>query len=411
MLPEAAALAHRLDVLACGVVVTRELVVAVVPDRELVVPGALDGEPQVVAVDLAVVDARPPVAVEAVEDDTIAYPAVPGIEEPHAVPDDGAAERSVYLVGPVDAVHGVDALVPEPRAQVGPREVPVHLLVVERARELVASFPRDHGDAHAAGGRLRVRAARLHRHLVREGVVQVVLRPAVAAEAVDQHAVDRDAGVVVVEPRGLDVVLIHRARAPDVQRRLDPRHQRDPRLPTPARGHRVDDVASDHLGALRLLHVDDRGFARHQHRLLESAYSHLHVDRHREVGRQIELVAYDRGESWESERHLVGARAQVDDAVPALAVGDGDAAAFDEHRAAGLHGDPGQHAAGVVRDLAHHLALAVRGCGQQRNAEQDDQSRSENAFPFHSDPPSGNLFSWHWFRSVPPSTSGDRYLR
>ena len=405
VLPEPAALTHRLDVLARGVVVARELVVAVVPHRDLVVSRALDGEPQVVAVDLTVVDARRPVAIEAVEHDPVADSAMARVEEPHAILDDGAAERSVHLVRPVDAVHGGDALVREPRGQVRRREVPVHRLVVEGAGDLVAAFPRNHGDPHAAGGRLRVGPARLDRHLVREGVVQVVLRPAVAAEAVDQHAVDRDAGVVVVESRGLDVMLIHRARAPDVQRRLDARHQRDPRLPAPARGDGVDDIAGDHLRALRLLHVDERRFTRHRDGLLEGADPHLHVDRHGEVRRQRELVAKDGGEAGKGERHLVGAGAQVDDAVPALAVGDGDAPAFDEHRTAGLDGDARQHAAGVVRDLADDPALAVRGCRQQRDGEQDDHGPSENALPFHADPPSGNLFSWRWLRSAPTPIS------
>ena len=305
--PEPAAHARRLDVLSGGMVVARDLVVAVEPHRELVPRRALDGEPQVVAVDLPVVYARRSVAVEAVEHDPIADPPVPAVEEPHAVADGGSAERSVQFVRPVDAVHRRDALVPEPRGQVGPGEVPVHGLVVEGSGELVSAFARDQTDAHSAGRGLGVGTARLDRHLVREGVVQVVLRRAVAAQVVELHAVDEDGSVVVFQPRGPNGVLIHGVRAADVQARPDARHQRDPRLPAPARGHGVDDLAGNDLRALRLLYVDDRGFARYRDGLLEGADEHLHVDRHREVRRQREPVANDGGEARKRERHLVGA--------------------------------------------------------------------------------------------------------
>ncbi len=144
--------------------------------------------------------------------DPIADPAVPAVEEPYAVPDDGAAERSVHFVRPVDAVHRRNALAHESRGQVGRREVAVHRLVVEGSGELVSAFARDHRDAYPAGGSLRVGTARLDGHLVRERVVQVVLRRAVAAEVVELHAVDENGGVVVCQPRGPDGVLSVMAR-------------------------------------------------------------------------------------------------------------------------------------------------------------------------------------------------------
>ena len=67
----------------------------------------------------------------------------------------------------------------------------------------------------------------------------------------------------------------------------------------------------------------------------------------RERAGQLDAFALDGAEAGQRERHGVGARPQIDDAVLAGAVGDGGADFLDQHRAGRFDGDAGQHGAGA----------------------------------------------------------------
>ena len=97
-----------------------------------------------------------------------------------------------------------------------------------------------------------------------------------------------------------------------------------------------DLLVDDHL-ARRRLDVDRRRLTADGDGFFESADPQLGVERG--CGRAGELHAFapHRPEAGEGERDGVLTGTQVDDLIPAIAIGDGGAGFLDEHRAGGFH--------------------------------------------------------------------------
>ena len=104
-----------------------------------------------------------------------------------------------------------------------------------------------------------------------------------------------------------------------------------------------DEVGRHVLAAAGGREVDDRAGAADGHRLVERADFQRHVDAGGKARVQLEALPHQRIETGELEAELVGAARQVDEAVPALAVGD-------------------------RRDLLHLQRRARRGDGRRRAA-------------------------------------------
>ena len=107
----------------------------------------------------------------------------------------------------------------------------------------------------------------------------------------------------------------------------------------PRGGNGGEDVLADRLLRPRALDVDDRRFAGDGDRFLERADFQVAVDRRDERARQLDAFALDGAEARQRERHRVGARPQVDDAVLAGVVADDGADLLDQDRARGFHRD------------------------------------------------------------------------
>ena len=288
-------------------------------------------------------------------------------EVPQLVADERAAHRRVHVVDVRDAVDRGQALCPQVGVQVVGLPRAVGETAVERPAEVVAAVLRDHVQPDAAGLHLGRAAGRRDGHLLRQRLVVVVHDPAVAERGVDDHAVDLHGGMRRVRPVRDHLHLLHHLRAAHVgPGEAHPLRQVADRLRVARGRKRVDGVALQHLGSGRALHVDHGSFTRDRDRLFERADRHLAVDRQREVRLELEAFLDEGREAGQRHRDGVVAGPQIDDGVPARAVGDREAAPFDQRRAGSLHGDARQDAPRVVAHLARDGALGARGCGQQR---------------------------------------------
>ena len=95
--------------------------------------------------------------------------------------------------------------------------------------------------------------------------------------------------------------------------------------------------------ALRVLHVHDRRRAADGDGFLHVAHLQVGADVGREAGGQLDAFTLDGAETWQRERHGVGAGAQFRDRVPTVRVGDDGANLLDQRRAGGFHRDAGKH--------------------------------------------------------------------
>ena len=159
----------------------------------------------------------------------------------------------------------------------------------------------------------------------------------------DAAAVQRRAGIQAIDLRAAFVAAAAAATEHD-----HPRAQLHVRYAAAALHHRRDqhhetgialggrqrlhELAVQRALPSRALHVDDRALAGHRDRLLERADAQVGVDRRVEVGGQLQPFALEGAEPGQREGHGVRAGPQVDDAVQAVAVGDGGADFFDQRR-------------------------------------------------------------------------------
>ena len=296
-------------------------------------------------------------------------------EVPQPVLQDRAADRRVDVVDVGDALVRRQAEILDLLGEVVglPAFVQREADVV-RPADLVAAVLRDHVQPEAAGGHLGVVAGGGHRHLLAQRLVVVVHDQAVAHLRVDDHAVDLHGGVARGGPVHRHADLLHHLRPADVRPgQAHALREVADRLRVARRRQRVDGVACDDLGPRRALHVDDRRFAGDGDRLFERADRELAVDR--DVGRRLDLdpLLHEGREAGQRHGDGVDARPQIDDVVPAGAVGDRDARPLDQRRAGGFHGDARQDAARVVGDLARQRALGDGGGRQQRHGRGSDK--------------------------------------
>ena len=193
------------------------------------------------------------------------------------------------------------------------------------------------------------------RDLLRVGDVGVVAGHAAAvARGADAEAVDLQSPLVAVAPAGR-AEDHHAGRRLDVGRRvalrLDRRHEQHHAAVAARGGNRGEHVARDRRLAPHALHVHDRRLAGYRDGFLDRAHAQLGVDRRRRHTGQLDALAFDRREPGQREADNVTARPQIDDPIPAGAVGHGGADLLDQHVACGLDRDAGQHGA---RGVAHH---------------------------------------------------------
>jgi hypothetical protein len=160
----------------------------------------------------------------------------------------------------------------------------------------------------------------------------------------------------------------------------DTRHQRGAALHRPRRGEHVEHLTVEHGLVLRALRVDDRRRTGHRHRLFDGADRQRAVDLRGERALEHDAFALDRMETGQRERHGVGARAQIDDGVPAGAVGDGAAHLFDERGARRFHRDARHDGAARVLDDADDAGALLSkgrvGTHEPRGGETDDEGES-----------------------------------
>jgi hypothetical protein len=102
---------------------------------------------------------------------------------------------------------------------------------------------------------------------------------------------------------------------------------------------------------------------------LEGADAQLGTDRRREIRRQLDPLLNDGAEACDGKGHLIESRAEVDNRVPALRVGDNGPHLLDECGARGFDRHARQHTAARVLDDARHGALSRDDCRKQREGE------------------------------------------
>ena len=254
----------------------------------------------------------------------------------------------------------------------------------------VAPFTRHDVHLNAAGLALGRDAGRLEADLLDARLVDLedAEAAACAGGARRPHAVDAPdhvaaaiamdgdaAGVFAGAPAHILRPRVHRGA----------QHQRDVAAGRPADRQQVERVAREDRLRAHVRRVDDRGFAGYADRLLDGTDLHLGVDRGREAGRQLDPLALEGGEAGEPERNGVGARAQVDDPVHPVAVGDGRADLFNQRRAGGFDGHTGQHAARCVANGTGDRAADRRLRSRRRGQEDETPHRNQNRPDVHTD--------------------------
>ena len=143
------------------------------------------------------------------------------------------------------------------------------------------------------------------------------------------------------------------------------------------RGDRGEDVFAHRLLDLRALHVDDRRFARHRDCFFQRADFQLAVHRRDEVSRELDAFALDGAEARQRERHRIGARPQIHDAVLARIVADHRADLFDQNGACRFDGDAWQHRARRVFHDAGNGGLRARHRWQEEQYKQERRRSPE----------------------------------
>ena len=212
-------------------------------------------------------------APEAVRDLLVDLKVPDAAEIPEPVADDGPAVHEVHVVHHRDALGGRHAagldLLREALETVALQAV-VAAAEPELAALLVAALARDHVDADPAARRLGAHAAGLVHHLLVGQVVVVALDGAVAADAVHVLAVDLDGHLRRAHPVHRHVGLLRRGGQPHLGPvHLDAGDELRRRLQRVAGRDGVENLAVEHLGPRRRLHVDQRRLARDGDRLLE----------------------------------------------------------------------------------------------------------------------------------------------
>jgi len=147
------------------------------------------------------------------------------------------------------------------------------------------------------------------------------------------------------------------------------------RLHVAGRWQRVDDVAIEHLRALRVLHVYERSLAGHRDAFFERTDAKLDVDGNGCIARKFDAVTNERGETRQRERHLISAGSQIDQRVATGFVADDRPCLLDEHRACGFHGHARQHRTAYVANDTGNRALRMRDGRQQHETAQGCQHR------------------------------------
>ncbi len=103
------------------------------------------------------------------------------------------------------------------------------------------------------------------------------------------------------------------------------------------RQHRDGFLIQDGLPGDRC-YVDDRRVGSDRHRLLNGSQTHFCINGHRSGAAEDDALAPEGVEALERRGHDVNAGPQVDNLVSPVAIGDGRANLFDQHRTGRLDG-------------------------------------------------------------------------
>ena len=238
---------------------------------------------------------------------------------------------------------------------------------LEVAAEAVAALARNHVEAHAAGRGLGADPRGLVADLLVHRVVEVALDGAVGLQAVDHHAVHQHRDVGRGHAVRGHVGLLHRARAAGVrQAQVDADHELAHALDAAAGRNRRRSPRGRGPAVWAAVVTSTTGEAPVTVIVSSSAptrRSALMVAVNSDGSSQI--VAPEGLEARQRERHRVGARPQIGDAVGAVAVGDRRLDLLDEDVARRLDRHAGQHRAGRVLDDADNRALRVGNARQE----------------------------------------------
>ena len=253
-------------------------------------------------------------------------------EEPQLVPENRPADCRRDLDEVLERVGRPQAR----RSQFG-REV-VLLPAIERpahekiAGEPVAAVTRNHVDADATARRVGAHRAGLVGHVLNHREV-VVARLADAVRNPDVDAVDFDRVVVRASPARAQIRRLAHLNAAHVgPRDLGGRHDHAGREKRAGGGEGVELLAAEHLPLRGLLHVHHRGRPRHSDGFRDRPHSQLRIDRNRDVCRDLDPFAGDRGEPLEGECDRINPRPNVDDGVTTLIVSRGRPGSFQSAR-------------------------------------------------------------------------------
>jgi hypothetical protein len=320
-------------------------------------------------------------------------PAAARAEEPEPIPLHGSADRRRVVVDVECLVLGRQAAVAQGVGEIAALQ---RIVAVERgevSRKDVPAFSRNDVHHRSVGIRLRGDAAGLEHHVLNRSRVHLIAAVARELHVVDAHAVERDlrAALAVIRAGAADpgAADLRGVGAGDGRQPRESGRQRDQRIEVlGAGGQRGEELTRRDRLPPNVLCVDQRTRACHGDRLLHAADREVRVDGRGEASRQLDALSGHGPKSRQPERHRIGARSQVDDAVASLAVGGHRPDLLDQRGACGFHGDAGKHGAGRI---PHHSGDAARllRLGQGRGREQDPchQGYCRRGHFQHSAPP------------------------
>jgi hypothetical protein len=170
---------------------------------------------------------------------------------------------------------------------------------------------------------------------------------------------------------GQVVLAEHERRHRGAGNQLRPRRRIAPR-----RRNRVEHFAARHERRLVLDDVDDGGFGGDGEHFFEGTDLQLGIHRRGEVAFELDVAAPDGLEAVQRERHLIDARAEVDDLVLAVAVGDGSAGLLNQHRARRFDQDTGHHGARRVLDDSADGGAVLGGTGSRDEEHRGAKQRA-----------------------------------
>ena len=310
-------------------------------------------------------------------------------EEPQPVLLDGPTHRRIGVVGAIRRIDEQEPTVFQLLGQIVADHVVVRVVAADQSREAVAAVFRDHVRLEAAVLELGGLAAQLDAHFLRGARVEVEATS--LPLAVELHAVE-EGTVVAGMPAVNHGVGVHGVNVAADILRGGRNHHAHRHLRKAAHflreRQRVEHLARHDCRLGRALHIDDRGHTRDGQRFLERADAHFRIDLRGERCRQLDLLAPDRAETGEGERHGIRSRPEVDDLVLTLLVGHDGPDFLDQSVAGGLDRDAGDHGTRRISDHAGDTGRQrLRGGVCRQDQQRTERKHADLPDSIHKLPP------------------------